>query len=221
MENDAFLIQERQQLLSLLAQYRQETKELPYLKAEETAGWIQQIQTWCQNMAAGFWEWLRTTVGPLPTDSMHINWQATIQGFFWICMVLLVLWITRRVAVKFGCYDRKRQRTQAGGLSPHPHVSHETKRLGQKLSTALATENWAWATRLRWCLFLKDMGYPPHLTPRECFRETQFLNLWEQSRGAPVHDLYRVMFAAASGSQQWYEHYQAALHRLEGQHKRE
>lgn len=215
MESDA-LISERQQLLSLLTQYREETQDLPDLKADETAGWVQQIQAWCRDMAAEFWEWLRATIGPLPTDSIHVNWQAIIQGVFCLCIALLTFWLTRHLIKKWRRLDQNRQHTLPG-LTPRHHVSREAARLGRQLSAALTTADWARATRLRWCLFLHDMGYPLHLTPRECFREMQSLTLWEQYQGTPIHDLYRVMFAASSGSRQWFEHYQNALSRIEGQ----
>ncbi|MDH3603265.1 MAG: hypothetical protein OEU26_26930 [Candidatus Tectomicrobia bacterium] len=206
------LMQEREQLQSLLAQYDNDAKELPYLYLEDADGWGQAFWEWCEEWAGSVWDWLRAWVGPLPrTDMPYIDWVFVFRIAFWIGVIVLVLGLTWVLAAR---YLRQTRSSEQHQWLP-TGLEGEEERLRQSLRAAVQDENWGLATRLRWRLFLSRMQVPPHLTPHEFFREPHYRTHWQQQQGIPIGDQYRVMFTGMSGSRQWFEHYHGGLSNLE------
>lgn len=213
MEGDA-LIKERQLLRSLLAQYGDDAKELPYLELEDADGWGQAFWEWCREWAGVFWDWLRTWVGPLPhTDMPNIDWGGVFRIAFWIGVIVLVLGLTRVLAAKY--LTQKRSSAHHQWLPTC--IEGEEERLRQSLRAAVHDEDWGLAARLRWRLFLYRMQAPSHLTPHEFFRQPHYHTHWQQLQGIPIGEQYRVMFTSTAGSRQWFDHYHGGLSGLEEQ----
>jgi hypothetical protein len=206
------VMQERQQLRSLLAQYGDDAKELPHLQLEDAAGWGQTFWEWCEAWADSVWDWLRAWAGPLPrTDMPYIDWALVFRIALWMGVVSVVFGLTSVLAVKY--LRQLKNSVQQPDLSTC--IEGEDERLRQSLRAAVHGEDWGLAARLRWRLFLSRMQVPSHLTPHEFFREPRHRTYWQQLQGVPVGDQYRVMFTGTSGSRQWFEHYHSGLSDLE------
>jgi hypothetical protein len=206
------VMQERQQLQSLLAQYGDDAKELPYLELEDADGWVQAFWEWGEVWAGSVWDWLRGWLGPLPRTAMSdIDWAFVLRLAFWVGGLLLVCGLTWVLAVN---YLRKKSRL----ASPHElltYIEGEDDGLRQALCAAVCDEAWGLAARLRWRLFLARMQVPSHLTPHEFFREPPHRTHWQQLHGIPIGEQYRVMFTGTAGSRQWFEQYHGGLSDLE------
>jgi len=211
----ATLTPEHQQLRALLEQYSVISTELPNLKAEEPGGWGAQLQAWFQQVVATWWEWLKAFLGPLPTTPVQIDWPVVLWSLFWICVVLLLFWLTYALAKKY-LQQQHPQGPQAGLLT---RMDSAEELLGKQLNAAVQDESWGLATRLRWRLFLCRMRCQSHATPNEFFCAPPYRCRWEQLHGTPVSEQYRVMFSATDASRQWFEHYHRGLTDLEGAHR--
>jgi hypothetical protein len=206
------VMQERQQLRSLLAQYGDDAKELPDLELEDAEGWGQAFWEWCEAWAGSVWDWLRAWVGPLPrTDMPFIDWAFVFRIAFWMGVMSVVFGLTWVLAVKY----LRQCKSSAQHQDLPTCIEGEDERLRQSLRAAVHGEDWGLAARLRWRLFLSRMQIPSYLTPHEFFREPHHRTHWQQLQGIPVGDQYRVMFTGTSGSSQWFEHYHSGLSDLE------
>ena len=212
------LTQDRQQLQELVGQYSDESRALPYLRANAEESWLQKAWEACREWGSEWLEWLRATTGPLPTiGSWHVDWELTARIVFWGCAILvvcgLVWWLVKKgLAMNLVPTSRS--------PLPKPLLTAE-ERLSQQLLAAVEAENWGRAARLRWRLFLCRIEAQPHLTPNELFTQAIYSDLWETYRGVPLHEQYQVMFAGLTGSQQWYDQYHGGLVGLEGSQRHE
>ena len=214
--------QEREQLRELLATYGEAARALPPLKPEDIGPhWLRQLQAWWRELMAGWWEWLRDLFGISPDTKIPIDWAMLAQMAFWLVLgvglgLLMYVLMTRRGFSKRSAKRRLR-----------PVVGDEASILQHDLDQALEAACWGLAARLRWRLFLTRVGMPTHVTPREFFVDIDIdtadghRRRWEQAQGSPVGDQYRMMFAGADGSRQWFDRYHGALTALEGEQAHE
>ncbi len=207
------LIQERQQLRELLAGYRDESKELPYLTAELEANWLEKAWEAGREWLAAWWEQLREAAGPLPTFGLwQVDWRWVAQVVFWGGAILLMGWVVWWIVKKglaLSLLPGERMPI------PNPMLNAEAQ-LSTRILTAIEDENWSLAARLRWRLFLFRIEAQPHLTPKELFDQTDYRHFWETHQGVAIREQYRMMFSGATGSQRWYEQYHDGLAGLEG-----
>ena len=215
MEN-ATLSSEHQQLRALLEQYSEAAKALPTLRAEAPDGWGAALREWWHKGVTSFWEWLKALLEPSPITYASIDWSVVAWSLFWTGMAVLVVWLTYVLTKRYCRYQRSQEPGE--GLLPPPDNAADP--LGQLLDAAVADQRWDLAARLRWRVFLSRMHCQSHLTPHEFFRTPPYCQRWEQLRGTPISEQYRVMFATTAGSPQWFADYHRGLADLEGEHRR-
>jgi len=212
MEN-ATLTPEHQQLRTLLEQYSDASQALPDLKTGAPDGWGAAAREWLHNGVTAFWEWFKALLGSAPVTPVPIDWPVVLGSLFWICMVVLVCWLTY-VLMQRHLRHRRSQDTRGEFRT---HIASEAEQWGELLRAAVAAERWDLASRLRWRLFLSRMHCQLHMTPQEFFRAPAYRQSWDQLHGTPVSEQYRVMFSATNGSPQWFTDYHSRLADLEGE----
>ena len=212
--------QEREQLRELLVTYGEEARALPPLKPEDIGpDWLRQLQAWWRELMAEWWQWLRELFGISPDTKIPIDWGMLAQMAFWLVLGVGVGLLIYVLMARGGFHRRPAKRRLP------PDVGNEAASLQRDLDQALNASRWGLAARLRWRLFLTRAGMPPHVTPREFFIDIDIdaghRRSWEQAQGSPVGEQYRMMFAGADGSRQWFDHYHGALTALEGEQAHE
>lgn len=212
MEN-VTITTEHQELRLLLEHSSALATALPTLKAETSEGWGALVGDWFQQRLADVLQWFQALIEPLSVTPAAVGWTVGFWLLLWICVALLVGWLTSTLAKAL----LGRHRPQEGWSGEGTDLASAGAQLEQQWHVAVQDAHWGLAARLRWRLFLARRRDQPAVTPDEFFAAATYRRRWEQLQGAPVSEQYRVMFAANQGSAQWCSRYDSGLSSLEGE----